>query len=119
MSLRSLAFFLVAVATTFAASAPTEPPQFEHSFQGASFTVSVKGTWPTTYQWYRGTPEKKEAIPAPEGIQPTLHNKLTDPAGIRFCEVTNAAGTSVSKTFRLSFTRVADAADFTVVIKVP
>lgn len=112
----------VAVAQTKPVAAPTTTPQFNHSFQGASFSVDVDGTWPTTYQWFRGAPSTLSTptkIPAPEGIQPTLMLKPTDTAGLYYCVATNAAGSTMSGMFRLSFTTQRDAADMQVVIKKP
>jgi hypothetical protein len=98
---------------------PTEPPVFNQSFQGASFSVDVDGTWPTTYQWYRVNAKGDVPVPAPLGIQSTLILKQGDTAGVYYCIATNAAGPSTSGTFRLSFTAQDSAADLQVVIKKP
>lgn len=98
---------------------PTESPKFDHSFQGASFSVDVEGTFPTTYQWYRVNTRGDIAIPAPQGIQPALILKPTDVAGLYYCVATNAAGSSKSDPFRLSYTTSKTAAKMAVTIKKP
>jgi len=100
---------------------PTEPPVFDQSFKGASISVAVEGTWPTTYQWYRGTATapKKVKIPAPEGIQPTLILKAPYVAGLYVCEATNAAGTSTSKPSKVSVTKTLSAPDVALTLKPP
>ena len=97
---------------------PDSPPEFDQSFQGAAFTVLVKGTYPTTYQWYRGTATdpKKVKIPAPEGIQPTLIPKI---AGWYSCESTNAKGSTLSDPMQYATTRSKTAPKLKVTERVP
>ncbi len=76
-SLCLLATALFASSALGAVPQPTEPPIFDNLYTGAGISVHVEGTWPTTYQWYRGTATnpKKYKIPAPEGIQQNLSLK--------------------------------------------
>lgn len=114
-----LLLLLLTAASLSAQPRPKEPPTPDRTFEGAAFTASFNGTRPMTYQWYKGTLAKRVAIPAPVGIQQTLHIKPGDPAGTYFVVVTNVAGSATSEMFRLSYTTSATAAKMAVVIKKP
>jgi hypothetical protein len=78
----------------------------------------VRDTWPTTYQWYRGTATapKKYKIPPPEGIQREIVPRI---AGWYFCEATNAMGSTLSEPVQYATTRSKTAPKLKVTERVP
>lgn len=119
---------LLSLACTLRAAVPTgpdSPPVFDQSFKGFTISVDVEGTWPTTYQWYRGTATnpKKVKIPAPQGIQREL--VFGPPYGIPYvsglyvCEATNSKGSTLSKPTKVSVTKTKTAPEMQIVLRQP
>lgn len=99
---------------------PTTPPVFDETFKGASISVRVIGTFPTSYQWYRGTEANPKKYKVVGAIQREFEPDLaTGIGGLYFCEATNAAGSTLSKPIRVSFTTDEDAPELQVIIKRP
>lgn len=120
ISILCLVAFVTAAQAATIPRQPTEPPVFDETFKGASISVRVIGTFPTSYQWYRGTEANPKKYKVVGAIQREFEPDLaTGIGGLYFCEATNAAGSTLSKPIRVSFTTDEDAPELQVIIKRP